>query len=552
MPSCREWIMSEDYAEEIVGYYGQRDLLSDAACYQLVNEDFAIVYRPVREVGNQPGQRVSFSVPYCYGLLQQDILEESGVSRVRRVPGFDYFGQGILIGFVDTGIDYTHPVFLRADGTSRVETIWDQEDQRGTPPDGLEFGTLFTEEEIAAGAAPKDENGHGTFLAGVAAGKEDREAEFTGVASLATIVMVKLKQAKVPLKQYFGIREEISAYSEADVMLGVRFLIEYAARVRKPLVLCIGIGNSLGSHEGTTPLSLYLNSLAYRPNVCIIAAAGNEGNTRHHALVELSGRQKEAEVYVEGRTAGFTLELFTEAIAELALTIISPAGEASPVLNNSFTENVRIPYLFDRSVVYAERESLMRVGTLQSLRLRFRTPAEGIWRLVFSETAMTAQVRLWLPLQEFLEERVYFLASAPEVTLCEPANAPLLLTVGGYSAENGSLAPFSGRGFTADGQNQPTLLAPSVNMQGPFAGGGFITKSGTSIGAAYTAGCVALFMEYIEEYRRMNASVPVDTVLLKNLFSIGAMREEEMEYPSPAYGFGKLNLYGVFEFLRNL
>ena len=79
-----------------------------------------------------------------------------------------------------------------------------------------------------------------------------------------------------------------------------------------------------------------------------------------------------------------------------------------------------------------------------------------------------------------------------------------------------------------------------------------LLKSGTSIGAAYTAGAVALFLEYIEEYRRTGAVAPMDTVLLRNLFSLGAVREEGVEYPSPTYGYGKLNLYGVFEFLRNL
>ena len=100
--------------------------------------------------------------------------------------------------------------------------------------------------------------------------------------------------------------------------------------------------------------------------------------------------------------------------------------------------------------------------------------------------------------------------------------------------------------------NQPTLLAPSVNVNGPFAGGGYIVKSGTSIGAAYTAGTVALFLEYMEEYRRTGAVAPMDTVLLRNLFSLGAVREDGVEYPSTAYGYGRLNLYGVFEFLRNL
>ena len=79
-----------------------------------------------------------------------------------------------------------------------------------------------------------------------------------------------------------------------------------------------------------------------------------------------------------------------------------------------------------------------------------------------------------------------------------------------------------------------------------------ILKSGTSIGAAYSAGCVALFMEYIEQYRLTGAVAPLDTVLLRNLFSLGARRENNEEYPNIAYGYGKLSLYGVFEFLRSL
>ena len=299
-------------------------------------------------------------------------------------------------------------------------------------------------------------------------------------------------------------------------------------------------------------MSLYLNSLAYRPDVCLVTAAGNEGNTRHHARLSLGNAQKEVELYVGSRGSGFTAEVFAEAIAELNLKIISPAGDDTPVVGSGFTGTEEFPLLFDRSVIYVERESLMRTGTMQRIRIRFRRPAPGIWRLQFGRSDMSSEVNLWLPMNDFIEGEAYFLESDTAVTLCEPANAPLLLSVGGYSTENDILAPFSGRGFTADGLNQPTLLAPAVNVQGPFAGGGYITKNGTSIGVAYTAGAVALFLEYIEEYRRTGTVAPMDTVLLRNLFSLGAVREEGVEYPNPAYGYGKLNLYGVFEFLRNL
>lgn len=549
---CRMRILSNDYADEIAGYYGTINLLSGEECYQLVNEDFAVVHNPRTEGAERDVRAVSFFMPYCFGLSQLENLEAIGVSRVRRIPGFDYRGSGIIIGFVDTGIDYTHPAFVEADGVSRVTTVWDQSDQSGTPPEGFAYGTEFGRPEIAAGTAPGDENGHGTFLAGIAAGKEDRENDFAGVATSAELAVVKLKEAKPYLKEYYCMPEDAVAFSEADIMMGVRYLLEFAAKQGKPLVLCLGVCCSLGSHRGTIPLSLYLNSLAYRPDVCLITANGNEGNARHHARINLAENQKEIEIFVGSRGSGFTAEIFAEAIAELNLRIISPAGDDTPIVGSGFTGVEEFPLLFDRSVIYVERESLMRTGTMQRIRIRMARPAPGIWRLQFGRSEMASEVNLWLPMSEFLDGEVYFLESEPEVTLCEPANAPLLLSVGGYSTENNGLAPFSGRGFTADGLNQPTLLAPSVNVQGPFAGGGYIVKSGTSIGAAYTAGTVALFLEYIEEYRRTGVAAPMDTVLLRNLFSLGAIREEGVEYPSPAYGYGRLNLYGVFEFLRNL
>lgn len=490
--------------------------------------------------------------PYCFGLSQVENLEDVGVNRVRRVPGFDYRGNGILIGFVDTGIDYTHPAFVEANGVSRVATIWDQAEEAGPPPEGFGFGAVFGREEIAAGTAPKDENGHGTFLAGIATGKEDRENNFMGVANGAEIAVVKLREAPADLKAYFCMPETAVAFSEADIMQGVRYLLEYAAAQEKPLVLCLGVCCSLGSHRGTIPLSLYLNSLVYRPGLCLITAAGNEGNARHHAGINLGNAQKEVELYVSTRGSGFTLEIFAEAVVDVSLRIISPAGDDTPVLGSGFTGTESFPLIFDRSILYVERENLMRTDTTQRIRIRLERPATGIWRLQFGRSDMPAPVNLWLPLGEFMDGEVYFLESDPEVTLTEPANAPLLLTAGGYSTENGSLAPFSGRGFTAEGLSQPTLLAPAVNVNGPFAGGGYIVKSGTSIGAAYTAGCVALLLEYLEEYRRAGTVAPPDTVLLRNLFLLGARREDGEEYPSTAYGYGNLNLYGVFEFLRNL
>lgn len=545
---CRERIVSEEYKEEIVGYYGQTELLRKKECVEYINEDFAVVYEPL---DGRTEEGISFSNPLLFGLLEEEALEISGVSRLRRIPGFDYRGRGILIGFADTGIDSRHPAFLFADGTSRVEAVWDQSDQSGRPPEGFFYGTEFSKEEIDAGNAPGDENGHGTFLAGVAAGNEDPENGFSGAAPLAGIVMVKLKEAKRYWKNFYCMPETVTAFSEADVMTAVRYLTGYAEKQGKPMVICLGIGSGLGSHRGNLPLSQYLNRLAYRSDLCIVTAVGNEGNARHHARLRLTQETVETELYVAERSSGFTMELYTEALAGLSLTILSPTGERSPELVQTAAEESVVPFLLERTTLYSTREGLTRNDTLQKVQLRFQTPMPGIWRIRM-ECRHPATVDLWLPLRGFLDTEIYFLVPEPEVTLCEPANAPLLLSVGGYSVQNGSPAPFSGRGFTGNGQIQPSLLAPAADMTGPFAGGGYITRSGTSAAAAFTAGCVALYMEYVDEYRAGGNVIPMDTVLLRNLFALGAAREEGIRYPSMLYGYGKLNLYGVFEFLRNL
>ncbi len=559
--ACKEQIVSDLYEDGIIGYYGQDSLLAEEGCYQRVNEDFAIVHRAGTEQSDVAGTVIR---PLVFGLLQEENLEETGIGRVRRIPGFDYRGNDILIGFVDTGVDYSHPAFLREDGVSRVKTIWDQSNQSGTPPEGFLYGTEFGEAEIAAGTAPKDENGHGTFLAGVAAGKTEVTEDFFGVAPLAELAIVKLKEVKPYLRQFYYIQEGVSAFGETDIMMGVKYLLSYARKQQKPMVLCLGVGTSLGSHRGTIPLSQYLNSLAYQPDVCIIAAVGNEGNTRHHARVLSEGRRSgadfyrreeenrnEVELYVGERGKGFTVDIFSEAIAGLELKLTSPAGETVEGIANTWNRSLQIPFLLDRTRVTVERENLTRTNLLQHIQLRFQTPSVGVWKFEFSSKLPT-EADLWLPLAAFVEGEIYFLVPEPEITLCEPANAPLLFSVGAYVTANGGAAPFTGRGFTGSGQKQPTVLAPGVDVVGPFAGGGYITKSGTSAAAAFAAGVVALFMEYIEEYRRSGESAPLDTVLLRNLFSLGAQREENSEYPNVVSGYGKINLYGVFEFLRNL
>ena len=164
-----------------------------------------------------------------------------------------------MIGFIDTGIDYQNPIFRNVDGTTRIAGIWDQTIQEGTPPQGLVYGTEYTEEKINEAlqrenpleAVPsKDENSHGTFLASIAAGSENIENRFKGAAPEATLGIVKLKRAKQYLKDFYLIGDDAECYQENDIMLGIRYLTDLAKKKKIPLVLCIALGTNMGDHMG--------------------------------------------------------------------------------------------------------------------------------------------------------------------------------------------------------------------------------------------------------------------------------------------------------------
>ena len=144
MPDCEEAIYSNDYFDFIVEKQFMDELEGeDEYCVQTLNENYEAVYYQMPD-NNVEMQMRSYSygvIPKCFGLLNNIALEDSGIMRVRDQPNLALTGQGVLIGFVDTDFDYTNPLFCNADGSTRVERIWNQEDRSGIPPSGFLYGT---------------------------------------------------------------------------------------------------------------------------------------------------------------------------------------------------------------------------------------------------------------------------------------------------------------------------------------------------------------------------------------------------------------------------
>jgi len=265
---------------------------------------------------------------------------------LREGPFTNLRGSGVLLGFVDTGIDFADNTFRNADGSTRLLGLWDQtqeddrdeamvprptEDRRNgtgqmgaiygmsgrSPSDFAFYGREFSEEEInfaLQGSNPyeilpsRDENGHGSALVRAAAASEN---PYGGVAPLTSIAMVKLKQAKPYLRDFWQIPDDAFCVAEEDIIYGVEWLLSVAERENMPLVLCIALGSNQGNHTGQTVLSRYLDDVARYPGVCVCVAAGNEGGTGHHFFGRVLGDgYEEVEINVAEGEDGFSTELW--------------------------------------------------------------------------------------------------------------------------------------------------------------------------------------------------------------------------------------------------
>lgn len=466
------------------------------------------------------------------------------------------------------GIDYTIPAFLDSAGNSRIAFLWDQainpceagstgENQEGCNnlkygriPEGFTYGVEYNNEEINEAinsispweiVPSRDTNGHGTFIAGVACGSLIEENNFAGVAPLTTICVVKCKEAKSTLKSFYQISTNEPVYSEADILVAVDYLLDKAARIDIPLIICIGLGTNQGGHTNGGILGNVLAEIGNFNGVGVVTSCGNEANSGRHYRSEMIEAGGDTEVEIRsGGTSGFTLELWNYAPQVMSVGIISPSGEYSGKTFARYGERRKVNFILENTVVYIEYRLLAYESGDECIQMRFQSPSEGIWKIrVFNETRGSAFFDMWLPISNFLSDTTYFLKPDPDVTLCEPSNNQNLVSVSYYDSANGSIAINSSRGFTRDGKVKPDFAAPGIGIYGPLPRIGNIYpateeerkntarydyKSGSSMAAAITSGIAAMLMEW--GVLRGN-DITMDTVSIQKYLIRGSNGTEE-------------------------
>lgn len=410
------------------------------------------------------------------------------------------YGTGVLVAIIDSGIDYANLDFRNADGTTRIYSLWDQTIP-GNPPEGYVQGTEYTQEKINEAlqqenrtermkiVPSEDRSGHGTAVAGIAAGngRGSKGARYQGVASESGILVVKL-----------GTPREEGFPRTTELMQAIDYVVKKAQRAGRPVAINISFGNTYGSHTGTSLLERFIADIANLWKSVICIGMGNEGaSAGHTAGILKENTEERIPLAVQMKETAINVQIWKSYHDIVDISLISPAGvQIGPIPEVIGTQRFVVGdteillYYGEPSPFHVSQEIFIEFLPKDS----YITP--GIWQFVLTpRKIVTGEYDLWLPSENVLNRGTAFRYPTVRGTLTIPSTSQRVISVGAYDSLTFAYADFSGRGGL-EGESKPDLVAPGVDITAPTPSGIYQTFTGTSFATPFVSGAAALMMEW--------------------------------------------------------
>ncbi len=471
----------------------------------------------------------------------------SCIDTVQQDARLSLFGQDILVAVIDSGIDYENADFRNEDGTTRILALWDQSLAPGegrTPPQGYAAGAEYTAEQINEALKKTtladrrqivpsiDTSGHGTAVAGVAAGNgRNSKGRYAGVAPKSNLLVVKL-----------GSPRQDGFPRTTELMQGIDYVIKKALELRMPVAVNISFGNTYGSHDGTSLLERFIDDISNIWKSCICIGSGNEASSAGHTSGEMQeGEEEIIQLAVQNNQTAFSIQIWKEYTDVVDISLMTPAGvTVGPIQEILGSQRFSV----------GQTEILLYYGepspysTAQEIYIDL-LPKDtyvmgGVWRLILNpRKVVNGSYELWLPSENVLNKGTGFLFPTDHTTLTIPSAAGRVITVGAYNALTFAYADFSGRGYTRETNLvKPDLVAPGVNVTAAAVGGGYAQFTGTSFATPFVTGSTALMMEWgiVKGNDAYLYGEKVKAYLRRGAKELPGFTE----YPNPQVGYGAL------------
>lgn len=448
-------------------------------------------------------------------------------------------GQGVVIGIVDTGIDPSHPEFA-----GRIQRIWDQTMSGPGVAEGG-YGLELTGPTLTAS---RDTDGHGTHVAGIAAGNDQR---FVGVAPGARIVVVK------------------TDFQDAHIADGVRYIFRVARELHQPAVVNLSLGGHWDAHDGTDPLAQIVTSES-GPGHIVCCAAGNEGNDNIHGQTTLAPNQSRTmRFHLPNKSirSGF-LNGWYPGAASLEVSVGTPGGFATPpqpvITTGSASKLYHLPDARVRVTTTrpdpanGDHHFLVQVsGPAAGTK-----PRDGTWRLILHNTSTTeARVDIWAIDDEGGSEVTFTGVSKQDsMKIGSPGCSSATVTVAAFTTKkewvdiNGDtwtvtdklndISDFSSEGPLRNDARKPDVAAPGGMIVSALSRDSkqkksdlidllHMVDSGTSMATPFIVGTIALLLQRDPQ---------LDPAGVKDLLrTASAIPNQAAGAFDPKWGFGLIN-----------
>lgn len=559
----KDLFSNPNYFHFIVQYQGniEEEVLKQPGYYvTIINDKYAIVSTD-KDIQLNAQEPIFSTIVYVaqrdniFTLQEISPISASEADFLQLELPLKLTGKGVTVAIMDTGIDYLNEEFMKINGETRIEYIWDQtieSSQKTTVP----FGTVYNKENIQeaintfkTGKSPyeivptKDEIGHGTKMAGII-GATGKNPNLKGVVPDCDFLVVKLIEYSTVM-QKFNLK--VPVYDLFSIFPALEFLYRYSLSSNKPLVIYFPLGSNFGNHKSNGILEQYIESISSRSGIAVVTGSGNQGAGGYHASGEIPQVNdfRTIQLYMSAEQKFQITQIWIDTPNIMYLEVISPSGESTGIIKAIIREVNTYSFLFENTNIVIYSYFPEEMSGDQLFVVRFFNVKEGIWKFrLIGESILNGKFNAWIPGEGIAVGGTAFIPSDPYGTIITPSTSNYVITAAAYNQNNNNILQYSGMAFLDDYIDKIDVAAGGVNALTVAPNNSTAVTSGTSVSAAIVAGTCAMLFEWgIVDGNDPN----IYSQTLKTYIQRGTIQRSGSIYPNPQWGYGLLNVVKIFQ-----